>query len=261
MPHIVYPLTFDNNDLGLLVPGLTVLAVNSYLMPKRKLITNDIIRSDQSKVSTGYYTDKEVVVTVGITQPTRSGAENSLDTLMGYIQGLEKNLVVYEGGQQRRYVATYADSILRHGGGSYIELDLVFVCSDRFGYSLQYEKLLDATGRTLYNYTDSFTVGGNAPTQVPVIAAFLSALSGSTTNVVSIGNVDTGRFITISRAWTAGDRLVIDCQNKTVKVNGTDVDFTGAFPEFAPGVGYLNYQDNFSSRTLALSAYYYRRYV
>lgn len=261
MAQVVYPIIFDGNNLPNLVTGLTVLGVNSYLMPSRNVIVNEVIRSDKSKVTTGFYTAKDIVVTVGISRDTRANAENSMDSLFGYIQGLEKALQIVEGGQLRQYTATYSDMVLKTGGGAYIELDIVFTCSDRFGYSLQYEQLLETTGRTLYNYTDTLTLNGSAPTQAPVITAFISALSGATTNQVAVGNVATGRFITVSRAWTAGDRLVVDCQNKTVQVNGVAVDFTGAFPEFAPGTGYLNYQDNFVSRTLALSAYYNRRYV
>lgn len=259
MPQVIYPATFDGNDLTA-VPGLTILSINSYLPPKRSVVSIDLARTSQSKISTGFYNQKDIAVRIGISRDTRANAEESKQTLMGLIQGLEKYLIVKEAGADRRYTATYADFVVAQSGGSYIEGTLIFTCSDRFGYSLVYEKLLDVTGRTLYNYTDSFTLGGNV-SQAPVITAFLSALAGATTNAVIIGNVATGQFITVSRAWTAGDRLVIDVLNRTVKVNGTNVDFTGAFPEFAAGVGYLNYQDNFTSRTLALSAYYNRRYI
>lgn len=261
MAIVTTPVWFDNNELTTVVPGLTILGINSYLIPKRNLVVNDVARSDKSKISTGYYNSKDITISVGITNATRTAAEQSLDTLLLYLQGLEKDLVLNEGGAQRRYTATYSDYMIKTSGGSYVELDLIFTCSDRFGYSLQYEKLLDTTGRTLYNYTDAITLNGNAPWQVPVLTVFLSAITAATTNIVTLKNAATGRSISVNRAWTAGDRLIIDCQNRTVTVNGVAADFTGSFPEFAPGAGYLNYQDTFTSRTVAISAYYYRRFV
>lgn len=260
MSQITYPVKFNNIDLST-IDGLTVLATNPYNPPKRKLNIETLVRTNKSKINTGFYTEKEITIRVGITRNTRPLVEQSVDALMAILQGREKDLVVLQSSALRRYVCTLSDAVVRSAGGSYIEIDLVFVCSDRHGYDLAYVKLLDATGRTLYNYTDTLTFEGSASDQVPVITAFLSALSGNTTNEVTIKNVTTGLGISVSRGWTAGDRLVIDVQNKTVQVNGVDVDFTGFFPEFAPGVGYLNYQDDFSSRTLALSVYYYKRYV
>lgn len=260
MPQINYPATFDNNDLTT-ITGLTVLSTNPSIPPKRKLSIYNVMRSNQSQLSYGYYVEKSISVRVGITRTTRPLVEQSVDSLMALLQGLEKDLLLYQSGSLRRYVCTLSDVVVVASGGSYTELELVFICSDRFGYDLQYTKLLDVTGRTLYNYTDPLTFEGTASTQAPVITAFISALSGATNNVVTIENVSTGKGISVSQAWVAGDRLVIDVQHLTVKVNGVEVDFTGSFPEFAPGVGYINYQDNFNSRTLALSVYYNKRYV
>ena len=260
MGQIIYPVTIDGIDLNT-ITGLTVLSTNPYIFPKRSLSMNAIARSNSSKVTTGYYTDRQVAVTINISRNTRSLLEQSLDSLTAIIQGIEKELILPQSGTLRKYIVTYSDSVVKVNGGSYIEMDLIFVCSDHLGYSLQYEKLLDTTARTLYNYTDSFTISGSADTQVPVIVAFISALTGATSNIITIKNVATTQGITVSRAYTAGDRLIIDVYNKTVTVNGVAVEYTGAFPEFAPGIGYLNYQDNFKTRTLALSAYYYKRYI
>lgn len=252
--------SFNNTDVTT-VPGLTILSVDSHVIPKRMISSSMLARMSKAKVSSAFFGMREITVKVGISRDTRALVEQSIDALNYIMQGIEKDLVIKQSGELRRYTATLSDQMYNQDGGAYSEIELVFTCSEAFGYALPYEKLLDQTGRTLYNYTDPLTLSGGADTQAPIITAFLSALSGSTTNAVQIGNVGTGKFITVSRSWTAGDRLVIDCQNRTVKVNGSNVDFVGAFPDFAPGIGYLNYNDNFSTRTLALSAYYYRRYL
>lgn len=255
-------LAFFNNTNLASITGVTILRTNSFLLPRRTLSMNVMSRTNVSKLSNAFYTSKEITIGVAITALTRDLAEASLDTLTNILSPLEKDLVIKEAGELRRYTATLSDAVPRQEGGSYIEMDFVFQTSDHYGYAIPYEKLLDATGRTLYNYTDPLTIGGQADTQAPIITAFLSAITAATTNTVTIGNVATGRYIVVNRAWTAGDRLVIDVQNRTVKVNGTKVDYTGAFPEFASNTtGYLNYNDTFTTRTLALSAYYYRRYL
>lgn len=262
MAQITYPVTFDNVDLAT-INGLTVLSTNPYAIPKRTLSNNQISRASLSKTTLGLYTQRDIVIHVGITRNTRNEVELSLDSLMAIVQGLEKYLVVPQSNTLRRYTATLSDVNITTSGGAYVEMDLVFSCSDKFGYSLQYEQLLNATGRTLYNYTDALTFGGSADTQLPVITAFISAFSGATNNTVTLMNVATAQSIAVNRAWTAGDRLIIDPSNTLtpVTVNGAAVDYSGAFPVFAPGAGYLNYQDNFSTRTLALSVYYYKRFV
>lgn len=251
---------FDNNDFTS-IAGLTILATDSFTPPKRIVTSNVMARANLSKISSAFFTTKDITIRVGISRLTRDLVEASLDSLSNILFGVEKDLVVRENGELRRYTATHIDTVFRTSGGAYVELDLVFMCSDSYGYAIPYEKLLDVTGRTLYNYTDTLSFSGGADTQAPIITAVFSAIGTGTTNTVTIGNVTTGRYIVVNRAWTVGDVLIIDCQNKTVKVNGTAVDFTGAFPEFASTTGYLNYNDTFSTRTLAFSVYYYRRYL
>lgn len=83
---------------------------------------------------------------------------------------------------------------------------------------------------------------------------------------VGIGNDATGQQINVTRVWSPGDILTIDCSlstNTPVLVNGSPVDFTGAFPAFftpnpgGGGSGTVDYYDTFTTRTFNLSASYY----
>lgn len=68
---------------------------------------------------------------------------------------------------------------------------------------------------------------------------------------VSFQNNGNGQGIMVTdQIWTPGDILEIDVFNKTVKRNGTDIDFIGAFPEFAPGAASFSYSDGFLSRSM-----------
>jgi len=85
----------------------------------------------------------------------------------------------------------------------------------------------------------------------------------STANVsdhIKITNPITGKYIKVTRVWTIGDVLVVDCTAKTVKVNGVDTDFSGVFLDFEPGSAFVGQDNSFSvHRTLTLKLEYKRR--
>lgn len=253
---------FDGNQL-VTVPGLTVLATNGYAPPKRHLTVNDLARSDKSKTNAAFYNERYIVVTVGIARATRQLLEQSLDIMWTMLQGTEKELVISQSvdvaGKPtvRKYFSTFSDAPIKVSGGSYVELDLTFTCSDRFGYETAYTVLASRTSSSA-SITENHNFRGSALWQVPIITLKLTAVTGPTSNI-TIGSAS--QQTTITRAWAANDFVEIDSFNKTVKVNGLAVQFTGAIPEFAPGAGSLTYSDGFTTRTFTLYAYYYARYV
>lgn len=260
MSYINYPVTFDGANLEI-VPGLTVLSTNPYIPAKRKLSIESLARSNKSKITGAFYDKRTITVRVGIAQPTRALVETALDTLMGLLQGQDKILILQQSGGLRKYTSTLADVVIERGGGSYLEMDLVFETSDHFGYDINPTLLLQVTNFTSYQKTDQITVGGSADWQAPVITITWSAISGGTSASVSVGNGETGQTITVTRTYTAGDVLEVDSLNQTVKVNGIEVSFSGAFPEWAPGIGYLTYLDTFTARTFSNTTRHYRRWV
>lgn len=260
MSYINNPASFDSNALTD-VPGLTVLATNPYLPAKRRLTISDIARSDKSSVSSAFYNTKPVTVRVGISRTTRELVEASYDTLLSLLAGIEKPLILRQSGGYRQYTATYSDSVFKVEGGSYLELDLVFETSDHFGYDISPTTLFSVTAFTSNYRSDPLTIEGSAPFQVPTITITFTSITASGTKAVTISNATNSQSVVISRTWATGDVLVIDSQNKTVKVNGSEVAFTGAIPEFSKGIGYWAYSDTFTARTFNALIQYYKRYV
>jgi hypothetical protein len=80
-------------------------------------------------------------------------------------------------------------------------------------------------------------------------------------NTITIENDTTGQAISVERVWTKTDVLELDVANKTVKVNGTAVDYSGAFPYFAPGTHDLIISSDFSVYKLTVTVDYYKRYL
>ncbi len=262
MSYISYPAIFNSVDLNT-VPGLTVLKTTPYRPPRRDVSMSEIIRTNKSKLNSAFYTERIVIVKVGITRVNRDQLEESIDALMNLVQGTNKELVLRQSSNLRKYYCTLEEYIVNEEveGGSYIEMDLNFTCTDRFGYALAPDVLLTITSFTSQSRSDRLTFGGSALTQVPVIRLVYSSITGGTAKAVTIGNGDTGQQIVVTRTWTTGDILEIDCFNKTVKVNNTEVDFTGAIPEWATGFGYWSYFDTLTTRTFSGTITQVKRYV
>lgn len=185
-----------------------------------------------------------------------------IDTFKGYLVGQDRTLDIDHGSSVRRYKATpTAVKVDRPGGLLYGVFSVKFTCADPFGTDTTATTLLNETGKTSGSASFALSVGGNAPWQVPIIKVSYSAISGGTAKTVMIGNNNTGQQISVTRNWLTNDVLEIDVSNTTVKVNGVEVAFAGAFPEFEPGAGTLAYSDNFTSRTFAIEAKQYRRFM
>lgn len=259
---------FNTRDIESLVSGLTVLQTNTMLPATKTLSSAVLAYMNKTKVTQGFFTDRRVIVSCLIEQTTQTALENAFDTLWAIISGIEGTLVVTEGGVQRQYTATWGDFALKSVGKAWASFDLVFVCSDTYGYDTSATTLIDQSGITTQPNTLTMSdVLGSAEWQVPIIELFISALTGGTNATVTVANPATAQTITITRNWTAADHVEIDCQNRTVKVNGTLVAFTGAFPEYNPlalttaGQSKITVTDTLTTRTLRVLVTYYKRWA
>lgn len=261
MSYLTYPAQFNGISL-LTISGLTVLTTNPYEIPNRTLSIANLTNTNTSTVSSAFYTSRTITIRVGISRSSRELVEQSLDNLMTVLQGKEKELILNQAMTQRKYYCTLSDVVTSLSGGSYLELDLVFTCSDSFGYDTTSTPLVTVTGHTTSYKSNSIVVDGSAPWQQPVITLTYTVGPGAGSASVIIDNPDNGQTITITRtAWTTADVLEIDSYNKTVKVNGVEVEYSGAIPEWSPGNGYLVYSDNLASRTVNISVSYVKRWV
>lgn len=261
MSYTNLSVSFNGTDLTS-ISAVSILATNPYILPKRSLNMSDLARTNNSKVSTSYYSDKQITIRVNIVGPTRDDVEQSLDQLTALLQPIEKDLVVRQSKTTRRYTASYSDYAIIRDGGAYLELDIVFVCSDRFGYDLNPTQITNQAGLTSTYNAFSWTQGGSADTQAPTITIQYTAIGNSGSNgTVTINNPKNSQSLVISRVWTAGDMLIVDCRAGTVKVNGSNVSFTGPILSFGTGRQYFNVTDNFTSRTMNINALVFNRYI
>lgn len=255
-------VTFDDNLLTQ-VNGLSILAVSHFKLPNITLANFLLSRTDRRKINNAQFTEKHVGVRCYLSQNSRELLDVRLDDLKALLQEIERPLYVPHGTARRVYTATLNDLLFPDDeiNGSTTEFTLDFILSDVYGYDPAFTQLVYAAGRTLYNYTDNFIIGGSAKWQVPIIKVTFTALTGGANADVTVTNPATRQSIIINRTWLAGDVLEIDAQNQTVKVNNAEVEYSGSIPEWKRGVGYVQVQDQFLTRTKTMFMYNFRRWA
>ena len=174
--------------------------------------------------------------------------EGYIDTIKKSLRGVSKILVTNYGGKQRVYTATlmnmgkiFKDRKRYHT--TYTPFTLEFLCEDTASdwdytqYTAQITNAVDTISAT-----GSGTIEGK-----PIIVIVFSAATGVTSMTVQID--ENGQKIVYSGALAAGDVLVFDSENQTVKLNGNTVDFSGYFPLMALDGNTFRFTTDGSART------------
>lgn len=253
-------LTYDSNSLQ--TANIVTEDIDHFDLPAKDAKAYGLAHANRSKIPFVSYPSKIIKITGTLSDTSISAVDTLVDTFKGYFIGQDKNLDIDYAGSTRRYIATVNSiSIKRPGGLAWATFEVEFICTLPFGETTANTTILNVSGRTNSSYSDNYTFAGNAPTQWPVFTVTYTALSANATDTVIIANDTTGQAISVTRAWLVNDVLEIDVVNKTVKVNGTPVDFSGAFPEFAPGAQTIDYSDTFISRTFSYNIVYNKLYL
>lgn len=254
-------ISYDSNNLQTFSPatalGIFTNGIEHTNLPAKDAALFGLANTNQSVIPYVGYPSKAITVTGGIAGSTEANLDSRIDSFKAYFLGKDKNLDIEYNGSNRRYIATVNTiSVQRRQRSLFATFSIEFICTLPFGKNTSATTALSASGRTLSGYTDAYTFLGSAPFQLPVITITYSAVTGGT-GFVTFGNNANGQGITITdQTWVASDVLEIDVVNRTVKKNGTEIDFLGAFPEFAPGAQNFSYSDGFTTRTFAITVSY-----
>jgi phage-related protein len=180
-----------------------------------------------------------------------------IDTFKSWFNGKDRFLDIGYANSTRRYVATATPHVVRPHGLNSATFTVDFFCTQPFGQDTTPTTALNALGRTGASYSDIITFNGSAPYQLPIFTVTYTSLTGGTNATVNFGNNANGQQISLTRNWLPGDVWGVDVTKKQVLVNGTSVDFIGAFPEFPPGPQSMAYSDGFTTRTMNENLIYY----
>ncbi len=228
--------------------------------PDRHLYSAETVRGRGSKLSAAYYTQKPIKIIGTIMGTTVSGCDALIDLFRMNIAPFQSNLDIGFAGSTRRYLATASKPAIKRPSpvATYADFEVDFMVADAYAVDTGLTTLMSGTttsgGSTI---NQAVTFSGTAQEQAPAFTVTLISGGGLTSNKsMAITNSAVGLGITVTRNWTAGDVVVIDCTTKTVLVNGVLNDYSGTFPTWVPGAGTVQYTDNFTSRKINVSATY-----
>lgn len=259
-------ITFDSNNLQTYSPathvGIITNGIEHTNLPDKDIALFALANTNQSVIPYVGYPVKKITIKGAIVGSTSADVDSRIDSFKQYFLGKDKNLDIEYNGTTRRYCATVNTiSVQRQQKALWAEFQIEFICTLPFGKNTAATTALNQSGRTNSGYTDPYTFLGTAPFQLPVFTITYSAVTGGA-SFVQIGNSGNGQSIMITdQTWAAADVLEIDVANRTVKKNGVEIDFLGAFPEFAPGAQNFSYSDGFTTRTFTELVTYYPMYL
>lgn len=260
-------LTFNSNNLQTYDPttqvGIITNSIEHTNMPDVVAALYAKADADGSSIPALNYPSKKVVIGGVIKGSTQANLDSRIDTFKGYFVGKDKNLDIAYGTGTRRYIATpNTVSVVRMQKALYATFQVEFVCTNPFGLDTSTTNLWTAkTGFTSATFTETPTVGGSAPLQLPVITITINSLTGAG-DYVQISNDNNGQEMLIyGLSLAADDVIVIDCEQRTVTVNGDEVNYYGTFLALEPGANSITYTDGFTTRNIDISAVYTKRWL
>lgn len=240
------------------VPGLTIVKIPPR-PANRDLQTGYIPGTDKSATYSARYKDRKLNITIEIGRDSRELFDDSLDVLMGLLNGRNKELKLPYGSTYRIWTATYSNMNISDVLGGHGQIELEFLASDPIGIDISSTQIF-SENVTSSSSTKNFVLGGSFEWQKLLITLTLNSVTGATNKTITIDNPATGQTLTITSTFANGDVLVIDGESGDVTLNGTPVEFSGIVPDWEVGAGSLLYSDNFTTRNRTLVAEYYKRY-
>lgn len=175
-----------------------------------------------------YYFRQKTIVIEGIMKAdNREDMEIAIDNLKRALGRPNKDLDIKVNGNIRRAKATCInlDDIFdrQHFHINFIPFSIVFRLVS--GFSKEINRQTQSFENLTTWITEEIVNSGTVRTY-PVVSMTFNTATG--TNNISFWIAD--NVITITETIANSDVLQIDCENKTVKINSTEVDFSGTFP-------------------------------
>lgn len=260
-------VSYNTNDLQTYDPSTNVGIITNVIdhtsNPDKAMSLYGLADADGSSIPSINYPSKPIGLEGAIKGSSAADLDDRIDAFKGYFTGKDKNLDIAYGSGTRRYVATArAIPVVRKVKPLFATFSVDLICTSAFGVDTSNTNLWTAkTGFTSNTFTETPTVGGNAPFQLPIITITINSLTGAG-DYVQISNDNNNQELLIYGLGLANsDVIVIDCVERKVTVNGDEVDYYGTFLELEPGANSITYTDGFTTRNIDISAVYAKRWL
>lgn len=207
--------------------------------PTREIIGGRVPRDDGEYVNADYWREKTIVAKGIVIRSTSALLEAYLDTIRKSLRTREANLDITRNSVVRRYVATLEgmDQLFAERQRYHVTLcpwTATFLCKTPFSKARSYTSLTEGTSTTPTTIT--ITNGGTYKAKATVYVIFSAASSVTVVNIQRTNAAGTVlEEIEYSGTVAAGDAIIFDGENRTVKKNGTEVAYTGSFLFADPG--------------------------
>ena len=227
--------------------------------PDRELDIYKRAREHGQLIVSDWRSARRIMVTGHVIGANAAEFKTKVDDLLENLAGIGKNLDIEYGGGTRRYIATLEKADIPRSGyhNSFVPFSLTFICVDPFGYdtstTTDNEAAIVASPHT---YSVDFT--GSGP-PLPVITITIN--SGTSVSIIHFKNNTLDDEIIVGTSFITSDVLEIDCENKTVKLNGTELDYTGIFPAFQAGSNSLTLEVTASAFNIDVDIEYTPTYL
>lgn len=258
MPNLA--VTYNTVDLN---SGTIITTdIQDAASPQRVLSTFNLLRSGGVVLTDSNYYAKTIKVSGTIVGTSMTNLESLIDTFQATMAVQDKNLDIAYNSGTRRYVCTPAVVTVQRPvrASNFAKFSVDFLAT-QYGKDTSVTTISSAVAYTTTVSSTSSLFGGSAPDQKVKIQLVLTAGTGLTAKHINVANASTNEAIDVTRDWTVGETLVIDCDLMTVTVDGVNVAYTGAFPRFASGTSNLDILDDFTTRTRTITTTYTKRYL
>lgn len=192
---------------------------------------------------------KPIPVTGLIKSTSVAAVEQLIDEFKAAMAVRNKQLDIGYGSGTRRYIATPTNVKVQRPvrAANWARYSVVFLATE-FAQDTSSSTLVNAVNSTASPGDHALTITGSSPDQGVIVTIDINSFTGSSINTISLENLTTGQKINVTRAYLAGDSLVVNSETLDVTVNGDVADFSGAFPTFTNGVHTLRRTDDFTDR-------------
>lgn len=249
---------FQFDSYGLQNSNIITQNINFSTAPTREIETNNVPRAHGDFLNDEQFRKRTITLEGFIKADSAPDLEALIDTMKKRLSLRNGNLdverTVTVGGVSttitERFVATLKSPEKLFGDRKGYHLTMCpfkaeFLCLDPFGYEPDHSttSLLTQTDSSL---NQTITNDGTAEGDLTIII-LIGAVLSFTSLLVTNNTTDEEMEITTSLA--IGDILEIDSENKTVKKNGTEIDYNGQFISLDPGDNLISLDFTSTSQT------------
>lgn len=243
--------------------GINTNSIQHTDLPESVAQLYNIANASDSVVPDLEYVYKAIKIDGTIHGSSQADLDSRIDAFKGYFASRNKNLDITYGSSTRRYeiMKPNSVSVTRQDKAYYAEFSVELI-SKAFGYDTSTTDLWTAkSGFTSATFTETPTIAGNAPYQLPVFTITINSLTGEG-DYVQISNDNNNQEILVyGQGLAADDVIVIDCAQRIVTLNGTEINYYGTFLELEPGASSITYTDGFTTRDVDVEGVYTKRWL